>query len=77
MTRRRKKRGRRTKPVKVPERLHSALLGMQREVKKKKGMEPSLGELVEQAFEEDPVLREYLQEDETQQNTWDEEFMKL
>jgi len=79
MRKREKKKKRRKKPVKVPASLHSALVGMQREVKKRQGVEPSLGDLVEQAFEEDPVMSDFLEKErkQDQDNSWDDDFMKL
>jgi hypothetical protein len=71
-----------TKPVKIPERLHGALRSTQREFKRKTGVEPSMGTLIEEAFSEDPAFREVLEEEQEKQerensSTWNEDFMKL
>jgi len=80
MSRRKRNKKRRRRQVKVPGPLHSALVEMQREFKKHRGEEPALGDLIEKAFEEDPVLEEVLKKQEKQESKslWeDEEFMKL
>lgn len=66
--------------MKVPSSLHSALKDMQKEFKKSIGEEPALGDLIEKAFEEDPVLEEVLEQEQKKQDkssVWDEKFMKL
>lgn len=69
------------KPVKLDEALHSALKHTQKEYKKKKGIEPTLGELVEKAFQESPGFDKVLEEERqsnSSEDLWeDENFMRL
>jgi len=66
------------KPVKLDEDLHSALKRTQREYKKKAGIEPTLGELVEKAFQESPGFEKVLNQERSSRDPWeDESFMKL
>lgn len=68
------------KPVKVEDELHAALKRTQREYKKKAGIEPTLGELVEKAFQESPGFDKVLQEEKKgkSEDLWEDTgFMRL
>lgn len=69
------------KPVKVDSEFHSELQKVQREFKRQRGVEPTLGELVEELAEEDPVFHELAgekgREEQQDEGLLSDEFMKL